>query len=196
MKIVSIFLFSLILNLFTLAQAHAQNFYQQNISDNGYKFTVIQKDNYLIIKPLTFSIVNNAEKHDITNYTVRNVEICDLNNDNYPELIIFLTNKQDKVRIIGYSSNNGKSMSRIYMPEIKLDGKINTGYINGENMYVKNNVFTCIFPVYRHDKQDIQLTDTVRKIEYKLIDGENGRILQPEKITQYTKEKTVLYNSL
>ena len=52
MKIVSIFLFSLILNLFTLAQAHAQNFYQQNISDNGYKFTVIQKDNYLIIKPL------------------------------------------------------------------------------------------------------------------------------------------------
>ena len=93
MKIVSIFLFSLILNLFTLAQAHAQNFYQQNISDNGYKFTVIQKDNYLIIKPLTFSIVNNVEKHDITNYTVRNVEICDLNNDNYPELIIFLTNK-------------------------------------------------------------------------------------------------------
>lgn len=128
-----------------LAVSFAQNpNFNQVLYWDNYSFSIKEDGDKLIIKPKNLAIVNRKEVHDIVGYTVNDVQIADLNDDGYPEVLVYLTNDGSGSygNLIGYSSNNGKSMSQIALSPIE-DMKALAKYYRGHDyMQVKGNIFT------------------------------------------------------
>lgn len=128
-----------------------------------------------------------TETHDITGYRVVDMEIGDLNRDNQPELFVYL--KADKpnraLKLIGYSSNNGKSMSMVYLPEPEQDAKAYAGYYGFDEMAMVENSFCRRFPVIEKQDDQIYMNGMIRQLDYELVDGEACRILKIKRITEY-----------
>lgn len=154
-------------------------------SDISFEVSVQNKQ--LIIQPVGLSVSNDAFCHDITGYTVTNAEIGDLNLDGYPEVFVYLTSDGSGSygKLIGYSVNNGKSASQVYLPEIVENSKINGGYMGHNEMAIVENTFCQRFPIYKEGDTNAKPTGGVRQIQYKLVDGENGRILQVDKVLEF-----------
>lgn len=166
--------------------AQAKEF-KQTLSWLDYSFTIEAKDNKLYFKPSNLEIVNREEVHDITGYTINNAQIGDLNNDGYPEVFIYLTaNGSGRYgQLIGYACNNGKSMSIVYLQPVEDNKEIAKNYRGHDFMMMQGNTFIRLFPIYLENDVNANPTGGVRKLEYKLVDGEASRILKLVKATDY-----------
>ena len=128
-----------------------------------------------------------TETHDITGYRVVDMEIGDLNRDNQPELFVYLKAEKPNraLKLIGYSSNNGKSMSMVYLPEPEQDAKAYAGYYGFDEMAIVENSFCRRFPVIEKQDDQIYMNGMIRQLDYELVDGEACRILKIKRITEY-----------
>lgn len=150
-------------------------------------FKVSIKGDSLMIQPSGLSVSNETLYHDITGYTVVNAEIGDLNIDSYPEVFVYLTSDGSGSygKLIGYSVNNGKSVSQVYLPEISENKEVNEGYMGHDEMAIVENTFCQRFPIYKEGDSNANPTGGMRQIQYKLVDGENGRILKIDKVMEF-----------
>lgn len=150
-------------------------------------FKVSVKGDSLVIQPSGLSISNETLYHDITGYTVVNAEIGDLNIDSYPEVFVYLTSDGSGSygKFIGYSVNNGKSVSQVYLPEISENNEVNKGYMGHDEMAIVENTFCQRFPIYKDGDSNANPTGGTRQIQYKLVDGETGRILKIDKVLEF-----------
>lgn len=150
-------------------------------------FRVSTQGDSLMIQPSGLSVSNETLYHDITGYTVVNAEIGDLNIDSYPEVFVYLTSDGSGSygKLIGYSVNNGKSVSQVYLPEISENSEVNKGYMGHDEMAIVENTFCQRFPVYKEGDSNASPTGGMRQIQYKLVDGESGRILKIDKVVEF-----------
>lgn len=150
-------------------------------------FRVSTQGDSLMIQPSGLSVSNETLYHDITGYTVVNAEIGDLNIDSYPEVFVYLTSDGSGSygKLIGYSVNNGKSVSQVYLPEISENSEVNKGYMGHDEMAIVENTFCQRFPVYKEGDSNASPTGGTRQIQYKLVDGESGRMLKIDKIVEF-----------
>lgn len=150
-----------------------------------YTFVVTTSGNELTITPKGLSEVNREEKHDIIGYSVTDVEAGDLNADGYPEVFVYLTSHGSGSygRLIGYSVNNGKSMSLVAMPPVSDDPKISKGYMGHDQMKMAGNRFVLSFPIYKDSDTNAKPTGGTREVFYQLVDGEAGRVLKTDKVS-------------
>ena len=134
-------------------------------------FMVSTKGDSLIIQPSGLSVSNETLYHDITGYTIVNAEIGDLNVDSYPEVFIYLTSDGSGSygKLIGYSENN----------------EVNKGYMGHDEMAIVENTFCQRFPVYKEGDSNANPPGGTRQIQYKLVDGESGRILKIDKVVEF-----------
>ena len=134
-------------------------------------FMVSTKGDSLIIQPSGLSVSNETLYHDITGYTIVNAEIGDLNVDSYPEVFIYLTSDGSGSygKLIVYSENN----------------EVNKGYMGHDEMAIVENTFCQRFPVYKEGDSNANPTGGTRQIQYKLVDGESGRILKIDKVVEF-----------
>ena len=134
-------------------------------------FMVSTKGDSRIIQPSGLSVSNETLYHDITGYTIVNAEIGDLNVDSYPEVFIYLTSDGSGSygKLIGYSENN----------------EVNKGYMGHDEMAIVENTFCQRFPVYKEGDSNANPTGGTRQIQYKLVDGESGRILKIDKVVEF-----------
>lgn len=168
---------------------------QQEISFNkeltypGSKisFRVSTKEDTLMIQPSGLSLSYETLYHDITGYTVVNAEIGDLNIDSYPEVFVYLTSDGSGSygKLIGYSVNNGKTVSQVYLPEISENKEVSIGYMGHDEMAIVENSFCQRFPIYKDGDSNANPTGGMRQIQYKLVDGENGRTLKIDKVVEF-----------
>lgn len=154
---------------------------------SNISFKVNTKGDSLIIQPSGLSISNETLYHDITGYTVVNAEIGDLNIDSYPELFVYLTSDGSGSygKLIGYSVNNGKSVSQVYLPDISENDEISKGYMGHDEMAIVENTFCQRFPIYKEGDSNANPTGGIRQIQYKLVDGESSRILKIDKVINF-----------
>lgn len=161
----------------------------RNLTYPGSKisFKVETKGDSLIIQPSGLSVSNEVLYHDITGYTVINAEIGDLNVDSYPEVFVYLVSDGSGSygKLIGYSVNNGKSVSQVYLPEISENNEVNKGYMGHDEMAIVENTFCQRFPIYKEGDSNANPTGGTRQIQYKLVDGESGRILKIDKVMDF-----------
>ncbi|MCI7359227.1 MAG: PliI family lysozyme inhibitor of I-type lysozyme [Parabacteroides sp.] len=161
----------------------------RNLTYPGSKisFKVETKGDSLIIQPSGLSVSNEVLYHDITGYTVINAEIGDLNVDSYPEVFVYLVSvgSGSYGKLIGYSVNNGKSVSQVYLPEISENNEVNKGYMGHDEMAIVENTFCQRFPIYKEGDSNANPTGGTRQIQYKLVDGESGRILKIDKVMDF-----------
>lgn len=154
---------------------------------SNISFKVNTKGDSLIIQPSGLSISNETLYHDITGYTVVNAEIGDLNIDSYPELFVYLTSDGSGSygKLIGYSVNNGKSVSQVYLPDISENDEVSKGYMGHDKMAIVENTFCQRFPIYKEGDSNANPTGGIRQIQYKLVDGESSRILKIDKVINF-----------
>ncbi len=154
-------------------------------SDISFQVKVTGDSLYIIPSGLT--VVNDTLRHDITGYSFVNAEIGDLNIDSYPEIFVYLSSEGSGSygKLIGYSTNNGKSVSQVYLPEISENEEINEGYMGHDEMAIVESTFCQRFPVYKEGDSNAQPTGGMRQIQYKLVDGEAGRMLAVDKVEEF-----------
>lgn len=154
---------------------------------SAISFIVRTEGDSLVVEPSGLSVSNGTMYHDIAGYTVVNAETGDLNMDNFPELFVYLVSDGSGSygKLIGYSVNNGKSVSQVYLPEISEDPEISSGYMGHDEMAIVENAFCRRFPVYKEGDSNAEPTGGTRQIQYKLVDGEAGRILKVDKVLDF-----------
>lgn len=54
-----------------------------------------------------------------------------------------------------------------------------------DEMAIVENTFFRRFPIYKDGDSNAKPTGRMRQIQYKLVDGENGRILEVDKILEF-----------
>lgn len=140
----------------------------------------------LTIKPSGLEISNLEINLEIDGNVV-NAEIEDLNSDGFPEILIYTVSAASGTygNVIGYSVNNGKSISQIYFPPISENPEASKNYMGHDEFAIVETSLVQRFKTYNKGDTNANPTGNMRQIQYKLIDGEASRRFIIEKITEY-----------
>jgi len=116
-----------------------------------------------------------------------NAEIEDLNSDGFPEILIFTISAGSGSygNVLGYSVNNGKSISQIYFPELSENKEANSGYMGHDEFAIIETSLARRFPIYKDGDTNNNPTGGTRQILYKLKNGEASRLFVIDKISEY-----------
>lgn len=140
----------------------------------------------LTIQPKGLDIDNQKITVELDGQVV-DAEIEDLNSDGFPEILIYTTSagSDSYGNVIGYSVNNGKSISQIYFPEISENKEASSGYMGHDEFAIIETTLARRFPVYKDGNTNNNPTGGTRQIDYKLKDGETSRQFVIAKISEY-----------
>ena len=147
------------------------------VSYDAISFTVTSPnrplDNTAHLTSHGLTAVNADEDIPLTG-KVTGLLIGDIDSDNQPELVILTqsgNNRQGAAYI--YSSNNGKSVSMVNLPELKDNPKALQGYNGFDEFAIGENAFLRRFPLFEGDKR----TGKYRQFQYRLKNGEASKQL-------------------
>ena len=140
----------------------------------------------LTIQPIGLSADTSSAVIPIEG-NVANAEIGDLNIDGFPEVLVYTQSAGSGSygSVIGYSVNNGKSMSRIAFPSIADNQKANNGYMGHDEFAIVESTLVQRFPIYQPGDTNAKPTGGMRQLQYKLKDGETMRQFVIDKIVEY-----------
>lgn len=159
-----------------------------NFQNIGFDISTTGKGSLqqLTINPYGLEIDNSAIQLEIDGSVV-NAEIEDLNTDGFPEVLIYTASAGSGSygNVIGYSVNNGKSISQIYFPPISENPKASKGYMGHDEFAIVETTLVQRFRVYNEGDTNANPTGNWRQIQYKLKDGEASRQLVLDKIVEY-----------
>ena len=141
--------------------------------------------NQLSIQPKGLEIDNQKIDLEIDGQVV-NAEIEDLNSDGFPEILIYTKSAGSGSygNVIGYSVNNGKSISQISFPELSENKEASIGYMGHDEFAITETSLTRRFPIYKDGDTNNNPTGGTRQIKYKLKDGEASRLFVIDKISE------------
>ncbi|RXP53454.1 hypothetical protein EC396_10165 [Lutibacter sp. HS1-25] len=159
-----------------------------NFQNIGFDISTTGKGSIqqLTISPYGLEIDNSAIKLEIEGAVV-NAEIEDLNADGYPEILIYTVSAGSGSygNVIGYSVNNGKSISQIYFPPISENAEVSKGYMGHDEFAIVETTLVQRFKIYNEGDNNANPTGKTRQIQYKLKDGEASRLFVIEKVETY-----------
>lgn len=164
--------------------------FQKTLSLQNITFDIIAKGEgsigKLTIQPKGLEIDNQIIEVELDGQ-VANAEIEDLNLDGFPEILIYTMSAGSGSygNVIGYSVNNGKSLSQIYFPDISENKEASSGYMGHDEFTILETSLVRKFPIYKDGDTNENPTGGTRQIEYKLKDGETSRLFVLDKISEY-----------
>ena len=140
----------------------------------------------LDIEPIGLELDNQNISLELDGQIV-NAEIEDLNSDGFPEILIYTVSAGSGSygNVIGYSVNNGKSISQIYFPEIFENKATCIGYMGHDEFAIVETSLVRRFPVYKDGDTNNNPTGGTRQIQYKLKDGEASRLFVIDKVIDF-----------
>ena len=139
----------------------------------------------LIIQPKGFEETNKSFELEIDG-KITEAQVADLNSDGFPELLIFTQSAGSGSygNVIAFSSNGAKSMSQVYFPRTSENPKLNKGYMGHDTFLINESTLIQEFPVYKEGDPNSNPTGGIRRIEYKMVDGEAARKFVADKISE------------
>ncbi|MDB4584922.1 PliI family lysozyme inhibitor of I-type lysozyme, partial [Draconibacterium sp.] len=161
--------------------------FRKSLNYDKFNFFIEVYRNTLTIEPVGLTVDNQTVTHEIEG-TLMNAEVGDLNIDGFPEVLVYIQSAGSGSygSVIGYSVNNGKSMSQIApLPEVSENPKANTGYMGHDEFAIVENTLVQRFPVYKPDDVNANPTGGMRQLQYKLKDGEASRLFIVDRIIEY-----------
>lgn len=145
----------------------------------GFSVSSVAKKNKKVLEILPYGLeIDNSAITLAHEGSIVEVEVEDLNSDGFPELLVYLSSDGSGSygEVIGYSVNNGKSISPVYMPPITQDQKLSKGYMGHDEFSIIETSLVRRFPIYKDGDNNANPTGGIRQIEYKLEDGEASRL--------------------
>ena len=146
------------------------------IGKAGFRIMCLNKtsdENTLSIKPIGFKSeareVNLALKGKVVSS-----EIDDLNNDGFPDLVVYIMDKTDKINVFSITSKNNERIELIYFPDITNDMQLSKGYRGNDEFKLVEGILFRKFPIYELDTNIKVPSNKVRQIMYRVVPGEEG----------------------
>lgn len=129
---------------------------------------------------------------------ITRIELGDLDGNGFDELYIFTQSVGSGTYggVIGYGSNNDKSLSPIYFPkmneqDLKKDGLFE-GYMGHDTFTLHKDKMVREYPIYIEGDINRNPTGGTNKVTYILIQGEASWQLKP--LRSYTSEVKIVRN--
>jgi hypothetical protein len=144
----------------------------------GYRVDCKNKNaiqNQLSIKPIGFD--NEAKEMSfMIRGRVAKAEIDDLNNDGFPDLVLYLYTDTSGIfgTVYAFLSEANKSITPCELPDIMLNGKVNTGYKGHDQFSLLESYLQQKFPIYKTGDDKDKPTGGTRVILYQMGRNENG----------------------
>jgi hypothetical protein len=118
---------------------------------------------------------------------VSDVFTADLDGNGFDEIYIITTaaGSGSYGSVLGFASNKDKSLSMIFLPEIREGDAHFEGYMGHDTFRIEDQKLVRIFPIYRQGDTNSNPTGGRRKLVYGLVPGEAGwqlRVEQSEKL--------------
>ncbi len=145
----------------------------------GYRVDCKNKSvdqNQLTIRPVGFASDAREMSFGIRG-RVSKAEIDDLNNDGFPDLILYIYSDSNAVfgTVYAFLSEANKSITPCVLPDVMLDGKINTGYKGHDQFSLMESYLLQKFPIYKPGDDKDKPTGGTRSLLYQLVRGEEGK---------------------
>ena len=162
------------------ATAQKMNKYDSTlkIGKAGYRVTCMNRSterNVLSVKPIGFK--NEAREVSLElKGRVVSAEIDDLNQDSYPDMIIYVLEPSGKTTLFCISSKENESLQPIYFPDITNDMQLSKGYRGNDEYKLVEGILFRKFPVYDADTAIKVPTKKMRQIMYRVVTGERGML--------------------
>ena len=163
--------------------------FQKTLQFKGISFDVNTKGSgslrQLVIQPKGFEETNKSFELEIDG-KVTDAQVTDLNSDGFPEVLIFTQSAGSGSygNLIAFSANGVKSMSRVYFPPANENPKLNKGYMGHDTFLIQESTLIQEFPIYNEGDPNSSPTGGIRRIEYKMVDGEAARKFVADKISE------------
>jgi len=140
----------------------------------------------LAIQPHGLKMDNSEIELEIDG-SVNNAEIADLNADGFPEVLVYTVSAGSGSygNVIGYSVNEGNSMSAISFPQVADNPKANKGYMGHDEFAIEASALIQRFKLYTESNNNTNPTGKTRRIQYSLKGDAGARKFVVDKITEY-----------
>ena len=131
-----------------------------------------------------FDIANTTHKLGTLD-PVKDIFLSDLDDNGFEEIYLITQSagSGSYVNIYGIASNTDKSTSPVYVRPVSEKqmekGGLFEGFMGHNNFTLQNKKLINSFPVYKNEDSNAKPTGGNKKIEYRLIAGEAGWILEP-----------------
>ncbi len=190
-----LFLFTclgIFLSIYSNAQARKIDTIMK-LGNVGFKLVCNNKNddkNYVTVSPIGFSSGARDVSFEVKG-RIRKAEVDDLNNDLYPDLVIYiyLNGTDEKGTVVGVSSVKNESFAGIGFPDIVDDPKLRTGYKGFDTFMLMEGTLMRRFPIYTADSVGAQRTGMYRQIQYRVSIGERGLLtFKPVRSYEFAKQ--------
>ncbi len=114
---------------------------------------------------------------------ISDVFIADIDNNGFDEIYIVTTSQGSGSygKVMGFASNNDKSLSMIYFPDIQREDDMFKGYMGHDVFTIEWQKLVRTFPLYNEGDTNQKPTGGKRKLIYDLYPGEAMWQLKIEK---------------
>lgn len=169
---------------------HQRTAFDRKLSLLGISFHVTSPNahsgNTVTITPAGLKADNKPITRPI-NGVVIGAEVADLNNDQPPEIYVYVREPGAQARgaLVAYSANNKKSLSEIYLPPLSEQKETGASYNGHDEMAVVETTFARRFPIFGNGGDSSSPTGKTRQLQYKLVAGEAGWVLKLDKTVEY-----------
>lgn len=166
------------------------NTFDSALELHGIRFVVTcaneGSQNRLRIVPTGLEIDNSPIVRTIDGI-VTGAEMADLNMDGSPEIYVYVTSAGSGSygSLVAYSANRRKSLSDIYLPPVTQDKVASEGYMGHDQFAVGVGVLLHRFPIYNSADTNARPTGGTRQLQYKLVPGEAGWLLELDGMIEY-----------
>lgn len=190
-----LFLFTclgIFLSIYSNAQARKIDTIMK-LGNVGFKLVCNNKNdekNYVTVSPIGFSSGARDVSFEVKG-RIRKAEVDDLNNDLYPDLVIYiyLNGTDEKGTVVGVFSVKNESFAGIGFPDIVDDPKLRTGYKGFDSFTLMEGTLMRRFPIYTADSVGAQRTGMYRQIQYRVSVGERGLLtFKPVRSYEFAKQ--------
>ena len=176
--------------LFLLHSVQAATAFETTQTLQGITFKVTSPNaptaNLVTITPVGLEIDNSPITVE-TGGIVTGAEVGDINADGSPEIYIYIVEPtgDQRATLVAFSANRKKSLSQIYLPALEDDAKNAKGYRGRDEFAVVEGIIARRFPLFPEDRSKTEPTGKMRQIQYKLVAGEAGWLLKPDKVIEF-----------
>lgn len=164
--------------------------FDRSIELQGIRFRVSCANdsslNRLRIEPAGLEIDNAVIEREVDGI-VTGAEAADLDRDGSPEIYVYVTSAGSGSygSLVAYAANRRKSLSEIYLPPLADDRVNGRGYMGHDAFATAEGRLVRRFPIYGEGDANARPTGGTRQLQYRLVPGEAGWMLQPESAVEF-----------
>jgi hypothetical protein len=173
----------LLVGLICLQAADAQIEFEKmdttmKIGKTGYRINCRNREiaqNQLGIRPIGFESPANEALNFPVRGRVSKAMVDDLNGDGVADLILFIYTDSAAIHgtVLAFISDGTKTIVPAGLPDMELDGKLNSGYKGHDQFSMLEGTLLQKFPVFKPGDKEVP-TGGNRVVQYQLSRGESG----------------------